>query len=89
VGYFKCGHRSGNIEDIGAESDLNSGALTRDFRDEEISYVAWRSFLRLVKNVAVFLSLKCQPEAKVKRFKLIALTKEVSEKPNMDYSLLS
>ena len=42
----------------------------------------------LVKNVADFCScLKSLPEAKVKRFILIALTKEVSKKPSRDFVL--
>ena len=41
-----------------------------------------------VKNVAVFcLCLKSLPEAKVKGFILIALTKEVSKKPSRDFVL--
>ena len=42
----------------------------------------------LVTNVAAFCpSLKSLPESKVKRFILIALTKEVSKKPNKDFVL--
>ena len=42
----------------------------------------------LVKNVTVFCPcLKSLPEAKVKRFRLIALTKEVSKKPSLDFVL--
>ena len=42
----------------------------------------------LVKNVtAFFLCLKSMPEVKVKRFCLIVLTKEVSEKTNIDFIL--
>ena len=42
----------------------------------------------LVKNVAAFYPcLKSRPEAKVKRFRSIALTKEVSEKPSIDFVL--
>jgi hypothetical protein len=42
----------------------------------------------LVKNLATFCTcLKCLPEAKVKRFILIVLTKEVSKKPNRDFVL--
>jgi hypothetical protein len=42
----------------------------------------------LVKNVAVFCPcLKSLPEAKVKGFILIALTKEVLEKPIIDFGL--
>ena len=42
----------------------------------------------LVKNVATFCPcLKSLPEAKVKRLRLIALTKEVSKKPSRDFVL--
>jgi hypothetical protein len=41
-----------------------------------------------VKNVATFRPcLKSLPEAKVKRFRLIALTKEESEMPIIDFVL--
>ena len=41
-----------------------------------------------MKNVAAFcICLKSLPEAKVKRFILIALTKEVSKKPSIDFVL--
>jgi hypothetical protein len=40
-----------------------------------------------VKNVATFcLCLKSLPEAKAKRLRLIALTKEVSERPIIDFA---
>ena len=42
----------------------------------------------LVKNVATFCPcLKSLPEAKVKRLRSIALTKEVSKKPSRDFVL--
>ena len=42
----------------------------------------------LVKNVATFCPcLKSLPETKVKRLRLIALTKEVSKKPSRDFVL--
>jgi hypothetical protein len=41
-----------------------------------------------VKNVATFcLCLKSLPEAKVKRLRLIELTKEVSKEPSRDFVL--
>ena len=56
-------HPSVNMEYIGAEGDFNSGDCSCDV---------------LVKNVAALCScLKSLPKAKVKRFILIALTKEV------------
>jgi hypothetical protein len=40
----------------------------------------------LVKNLTAFCAcLKSLPESKVKRFILIALTKEVSQKPGRDF----
>jgi hypothetical protein len=42
----------------------------------------------LVKNVATFCPCpKSLPEAKVKRLRLIALTKEISKKPSRDFVL--
>ena len=41
-----------------------------------------------VKNVTAFCHCqKSLPEAKVKRFRLLALTKEISKKPNRDFVL--
>jgi hypothetical protein len=60
------------MDDIGDESDLNSG---------DCSYV-------LVKNVPAFRPcLESLTEAKIKRFILIELTKEVSKKPSIDFVL--
>jgi hypothetical protein len=59
------GYPSRDMEDIVPEDNLNCGVLALDI---------------LVKNVAAFCPYsKSLPEAKVKRFKLIALTKEVSD----------
>jgi hypothetical protein len=61
------------MEDIGAEGNLNS---------EDYSYDI------LVKNVAAFCPcLKSLPEAKLKRLKLIAMTKKVSETPSIIFVL--
>lgn len=58
------------MEDKGAEGDLNSG---------DDSYI-----LMKMKNVAVLCPcLKILPEAKVERFLLLALIKEVQGKPSI------
>ena len=63
-------HSCRNIEDNGAEGDLNS--------------------FTLVKNVAALCPcLKSLPEAKVKRFLLVALTKDVLRKVHLSSRLLS
>jgi hypothetical protein len=61
------GHPSNNVEDTGAEGNLNSGNHSYD---------------ALVKSVAIFFPYpESLPEAKVKIFILIALAKEDSQKP--------
>lgn len=82
-----CSHPSGNMEDTGAEGDLNSGCL-----DQEISEQTNLSMLCgehschvLVKNLAAFgLFMGSRPESKVKRFRLVALKEEVSKLPSMN-----
>ena len=65
------GHPSRNMEVIGVEGDLNFGDLSYDV---------------LGKKVAPFCFCpKSLPEAKVKRFRLIALTKEVSKQPAINF----
>jgi hypothetical protein len=64
------GHPSRNMEVIGVEGDLNFGDLSYDV---------------LGKKVAPFCFCpKSLPEAKVNRFRLIALTKEVSKYPGIN-----
>ena len=73
-----------------AKTDLNCADLTQEVSVEENFSVLLRDFFCgiLVKNVAAFcLCLRVLPEAKVKRLRLIALTKEVSKKPSRDIVL--
>jgi hypothetical protein len=75
-------HPSRNTEDFVAKSHLNSADLAQEVSEEKNFSMWHRQFLWiLVKNVAAFYPfLKRFPNAKVKRFTLIALTKEVSRK---------
>ena len=53
----------------------------------EKNFSMWPRGCILVRNVAAFCPyLKSLPEAKVKRFILIALTKEVSKELSKDFS---
>ena len=75
------------MEDFVAESDLNCGRLALEVSDEKYFNMWPRdcSCDILVKNVAAFCPcLKSLPEAKVKRLRLIALTKEISKKTSID-----
>jgi hypothetical protein len=79
---------SRNMEDFVTEGDLNCGSLAPEVSKEK-NFNIWPrdcSCGILVKNVAVYCPcMKSLPEAKVKRFIFIALTKEVSEKPNRGF----
>ena len=76
------------IEDFVAMSDLNCVYLAQEVSVEK-NFSMWprECFCGiLVKNIAAFCPcLKSLPEAKVKRLRLIALTKEASEKPIIDF----
>ena len=76
------------MEDSGAEGDLNCIGLLAQGVSEEKSFSMWPTDCScniLIKNVAAFwLCSKSLPEAKVKRFRLIALTKEVSKQSGID-----
>jgi hypothetical protein len=84
------GSPSRNMEDFVAGSNLNCDDPVLDISKEK-NFRMWHKDCFcgiLVKNVAAFCPcLKSLPEAKVKRFLLIALTKEVSKKPNRDLIL--
>ena len=82
------GHPCRNMEDVVAEGDLNCSNLNLEVSEEK-NFNMWpRDCSCLVKNVATFCPcLRSLPEAKVKKFILIALTKEVSRKPNRDFVL--
>jgi hypothetical protein len=85
IGYF-----SRNMEEFVTKSDLNCSDLDQGFSvAKNFSMLPRDSFYSiLVKNMAeFFLCLKSLPEAKVKRLRLIALTKEVLEMPIMDFVL--
>jgi hypothetical protein len=85
------GHPSGNMEDFITESDLNCADLAQEVSEENFNVWSKNCFVVLQlkkKNVAAFYHyLKSLPEAKVKRFRLIALTKEVSEMLIIDFVL--
>ena len=81
---------SGNKEDFVSEGDLNCGSLFLEVSEEK-NFSMW---LRdcfcdiLVKNVAAFCHCpKNLLENKVKRLRLIAWIKEVSEMPIIDFDL--
>jgi hypothetical protein len=84
------GHPSRSIEDFVAGSNLNCVDLTQEISKEK-NFRMWHKDCVcgiLVKNVATFCScLKSLPEAKVKRLRLIAWTKAVSEMPIIDFDL--
>jgi hypothetical protein len=85
VKYFKwgiMGHPTRNIEDIGAKGVFNCVDLAQELSVEK-NFSMWPrdcSCDIFGKNVAAFCPcLKSLPQAKIKRFILIALTKEVSK----------
>ena len=85
------GYPSRNMEGFVAESDLNCADLSQEVLVEK-NFSMWprKCFCSiLVKNLDVFYPcLKSLPEAKVKRLRLTALTKEVSEMPIIDCALV-
>jgi hypothetical protein len=84
------GYSRRNMEDFAAVSDLNFADLAQEVSVEKNFSIWPRDCFCgiLVKNVANFCPcLKGLPEAKVKRLRLIALTKEVSETPIIDFFL--
>jgi hypothetical protein len=90
---FKCGlmgHRGRNMEDFVAGSNLNCVDLVQKISKEK-NFRMWHKDCFcgiLMKNVATFCPrLKSLPETKVMSLRLIALTREVSKKPNRDFVL--
>jgi hypothetical protein len=82
------GYTSRNMEEFATESDLNCMDLAQEVRVENFNMWPRGSYCILVKNVTTFCPcLKSLPEAKMKRLRLIALTKEVSEMPIIDFVL--
>jgi hypothetical protein len=84
------GHPSRNMEDFVARSNLNCVDLGQEISKEK-NFRMWHKDCFcgiLVKTMTTFCPcLKCLSEAKVKRLRLIALTKEVSKKPSRDFVL--
>ena len=85
---FKWGlmdHPSRNMEDFVAGSNLNCNLNLAQKISNEKNFRMWHKdcfCVILVKNVATFCPcLKSLPKTKVKRLRLIALTKEVSKSP--------
>jgi hypothetical protein len=78
------------MEDFVAGSDSNCVNLAQEISKEK-NFRMWHKGCFcgiLVKNVATFCPcLKSLPEAKVKRLRLNALSKEVSKKPSRDFVL--
>jgi hypothetical protein len=83
------GHPSRDMEDFVTVSDLNCADLAQKVSVENFNMWPRDCFYGiLMKNMAGFCPcLKSLPEAKVKRFILIALTKEVSKEPSRDFVL--
>jgi hypothetical protein len=77
------------MEDFVTESDLNCADLAQEFSLDNFNIWCRDYFCDiLVKNMATFCPcLKILLEAKVKRLRLIALRKEVSEMPIIDFVL--
>ena len=87
---FKWGlisHPSKNMEDFVAGSNLNCVDLAQEI-SKDYNFRMWHKDCScgiLVKNVATFYPcLKSLPEAKVKRFRLIAWKKEISKQPDIN-----
>ena len=78
-----------NMEDLVAGSNLNCVDLAQEISKENFSMWHKECFCGvLVKYVATFCPcLKSLPEARVKRLRLFALSKEVSKKPSRDFVL--
>ena len=83
------GYPTRNMEDFITESDLNCVDLAQRVSMKNFNMWPRDCFCGiLVKNVATFCPfLKSLPDTKVKRLRLIALIKEVSETPNIDFVL--
>ena len=78
------------MEDFVAESDLNCAELAQKVSVKK-NFSMWPRDcfcgILVEKNVANFCTcLKSVPESEVKRLGFIALTKEVSETPTIDFS---
>jgi len=85
------GHPSRSLEDLVAEGDFNCGSLTQKISVENFNMWPTENFNMWCfggKYDYFFWScLKSLPEAKMKRLRLTALTKEVSEMLSRDFVL--
>ena len=85
VEYFKCGlmgHMDRSMEDSIPEGDLNwqGGGLVKELLEGKNfnMFPSDQSCNILLKNMAAFYHyLRCLPDAKVKKFRLTALSKEI------------
>jgi hypothetical protein len=80
--YRLMGHRNRSMEDSIPEGDLNwgGGALVKEFLEGKYFnlFPSDQSCNILVKNMAAFCHyLRSLPDAKVKKFRLTALSKEI------------
>ena len=79
-----------NMEHFVAGSNLNCAVLVQEV-SEERNFSMWHKdcfWSILVNNVAEFFFVwRNLPEANIKRFMIIALTKEVSKNPDRDFVL--
>ena len=81
------GHTSKSMEDSGAEGDLNCGSLAHEVSEEKNFSMLPRdcSCDILVKNVVAFCPCtKSLLKTMTKRFRLIALTKEIPKQLSID-----
>jgi hypothetical protein len=84
------GYHSRNTEDFVTEYDLNCADLTQEVSVEKNFSMRPRNHFCgiFVKNVATFCPcLKSLPECKIKRFILVAVTKEVAKKSSGNFFL--
>jgi hypothetical protein len=80
-------HHSRSLASSRVEGNLNCGGLDQEVSEEKSFSLLPRdcSCDIFVMNVAALCPcLKSLPEAKVKRFRLIALAKEISKEPSID-----
>ena len=81
------GPSSGRMEHSRAEGDLSCGGLVQEVSEKNFSMCPNNhSCDILVTNGAAFCPcLKGLPEASMKRFRLIALAKEISKQPGINF----
>ena len=80
------GYPSRNMEDFVTESDLNWVDLAQEVSMKNLNMWPADCFF-VVTWLLSCPCLKSLPEAKVNRLRLIAMTKEVSETPTIDFVL--